>query len=112
MSVASLFNIPTTDTEMAQWSFSHQAHHRELNEAILRIYHIALPEYILDPVNLADPVAFLYQHQSWHDDIDAVLNLSGYDLTEVDWSDPGERAGWIWLNAQLHLAEADATETF
>jgi len=112
MAVASLFNVPGTDQEMAAWSFIHMAHHRELNEAILRLRNIALPEYILDPVNLADPQAFLNQHQQMHNNTDAVLGVSGYDLTEVDWADAGQRAGWIYLNATLHVAEAEATETF
>lgn len=112
MSVADLFNIPSTNTEMAAWSFQHMAHHRLINAAIQQTYSIDLPEYILDPVNLADPQAFLNQHQEMHNNTDRLFNISGFDLTDVDWSDPGQRAGWIFLNAQLHVAEADATGAF
>jgi hypothetical protein len=112
MTVALLFNIPSTDEEMAAWSFAHQAHHRDINAAILQERKIALPEYILDPVNLSDPVAFLDLHQQMHNNTDGVLGIPGYDLTDVDWSDEGQRAGWIFLNAQLHVAEANATGSF
>lgn len=112
MALADLFNTPTTEAEMATWSFNHMAHHREINATILRTKNIALPEYILDPVNLADPQAFLDQHQEMHNNTDALYSISGFDLTEVDWSNPDDRAGWIWLNATLHVTEADASETF
>jgi hypothetical protein len=112
MALADLFNVPLTDADMATWSFNHMAHHRELNATILREKNIALPEYILDPVNPADPEGFLYQHQQMHNNTDAIYGISGFDLTDVDWLDPDNRAGWIWLNATLHVAEADATETF
>jgi hypothetical protein len=112
MAVADLFNVPETGAQMAQWSFIHMAHHREINAAILESHGVALPEYILDPISLADPQAFLNQHQTMHNNTDAVLGISGYDLTDVDWSDPGNRSGWIFLNATLHVAEADATEQF
>lgn len=112
MSVANLFNIPNTDQEMGTWSFQHMAHHRLINLAILRIYNVVLPEYVLDPVDMTDPVQFLLQHQKMHDASDGVLGVSSFDLTDVDWSDQGQRAGWIWLNARLHVAEANATETF
>ena len=111
-SVADLFNVPTTDQEMWAWSFQHMAHHRDLNASILRLTGIALPEFILDPVNLADAQSFLNQHQQMHNNTDAILGIAGYDLTEVNWDDPANRAGWIFLNATLHVAEADATDTF
>lgn len=112
MSVADLANVPNTDEEMVKWSALHAYHHRQINGAILLIHDIALPEYILDPVNLADPQAFLNQHQQMHQNTDQVLGIQGYDLTEVDWNDLGQRSGWIWLNFQLHVAEANATGVF
>jgi hypothetical protein len=112
MSIADLYNVPETDTDMAKWSALHQAQHRVTNHAILQTYSIALPEYILDPIDLADPQAFLNQHQTWHNTVDEILGLSGYDLSEVDWSDAGQRAGWIFLNAQLHVQEAQALGAF
>ena len=88
------------------------AEHRETNEAIFRKAAITLPEYVLDPVDMNDPTGFLDLHQQMHNNTDALLGISGYDLTEVDWTDPGQRAGWIQLNAQLHVMESDATEGF
>jgi hypothetical protein len=112
MSLVDMFNVPNDPLEMARWSSLHAIQHRLTNFVILRDYNIALPEYILDPVNLADPAAFLDQHQQMHQNVDQLLGISGFDLTDVDWNDPGQRAGWIYLNAQLHTSEANATGAF
>lgn len=112
MAVADLFNIPSTDEEMAKWSFIHMAHHREVNFAIQQKYGIDLPEYPLDPVSLDDAQSFLNQHQEMHNNSDAILGVAGFNLSEVDWNDPGKRAGWIYLNAILHVAEGSALEIF
>ena len=112
MAVADLFNTPKTDNEMAHWSFAHMDHHREVNAAILQKYGISLPEYPLDPVDLNDPGAWLNQHQQMHNNTDQILGIPGYDLTEVNLSDPDQRAGWIFLNATLHVAEANSVKSF
>ena len=108
MSLADLFNIPQDDDSMKKWSALHMAHHRSINFAIQQQTNTLLPLYVIDPVNLANPGAFLNQHQDLHNNTDAILGIPGYDLTEVNWNDPGQRASWIWLNATLHRAEADA----
>lgn len=110
MGLADMWNVPNTDEEMATWSSLHMAEHRLINEAVLAQHNISLPEYILDPVDLADPQNFLNQHQLMHNGTDQVLGIPGNDLTTVDWSDPGQREGWIQLNASLHVAESNALE--
>jgi hypothetical protein len=110
MGLASVWNVPTTDDEIAAWSFNHANEHFLIRAAVLAQHNIALPEYVLDPVNLADPAAFLDQHQQIHNATDAILGISTLDLTDVDWNDPGQREGWIQLNATLHVAESNALE--
>lgn len=109
MAVANLANVPTTDAEMAAWSFSHMAHHRDLADYVLQKYGIMLTVYLLDPINTTDAEGFLYQHQTMHNDVDAVLGLDGYDLLGVDWQNLEEREAWIRLNFQSHYAEAEAS---
>ena len=112
MSVADLYNIPATDDEMAKWSRLHAVQHRLTNVAVLAQAGVAVPDYILDPVDLSDPQNFLNQHQQMHNFVDLIYGISGYDLSEVNWDDPGQRAGWIYLNAQLHVQEAQATGAY
>jgi len=112
MSVVDLYNVPQTPSDMDRWASLHMIHHRLINLAIYRQHHIALPEYVIDPIDMRNPTAFLDQHQTMHNNTDSVLGLSGYDLSDVDLTDARQLSGWIWLNAQLHFQEATATGAF
>ena len=112
MPIAFMYNTPSTPQEMAQWSAIHQAQHVLTNNAVAAQKGITLPMYILDPINLRDPIQFLLQHQQMHNFVDAIYGIAGYDLTDINLSDPEQFAGWIFLNAQLHQAEAQATGAF
>ena len=101
--LADLANVPSTDQERAQWSFAHMAHHRDIAQAIYSLVKIALPEYILDPVDPNDAGQWEYQHQLMHDNQNALLGIDGQDLTGVDWKNPNELAGWIFLNMNEHF---------
>jgi|SRR5581483_4102552 len=103
MSVASIANIPNDQPAMNTWAFSHMAHHRDIIRRIREIYKIYLIEYQLDPMPLYSLGGWAYNHQSMHQQMDAVLNIDGFDLTDVNWQDRTQRAEWIWLNFQEHL---------
>ena len=100
--LANLYNVPSTDEQRAQWSFSHMAHHRDINARIYLLVKIALPEYILDPVNPDDVGDWEYQHQLMHDNQNQILGISGQDLTGIDWKDQNLLTGWLFLNASEH----------
>jgi hypothetical protein len=108
--IASLYNVPSTDEERATWSFAHMAHHRDINHQIYLLLSIALPEYVLDPVNINDVGQWEYQHQLMHDNQNAVLGISGQDLTGINWKDQNQLASWIWLNASEHYQAAAELE--
>ena len=108
--VASLFNVPSNKQELDQWSFAHMAHHRDINRVIYNLTGNALPEYELDPVNTDDAGVWEYQHQLMHDNQDAILGIIGFDLSEINWKDRNELAGWIYLNALEHVQAANILE--
>lgn len=108
--LANLYNVPTTDEERAQWSFSHMAHHRDIAQQIYNLLKIALPEYILDPINLDDTGTWEDQHQLMHDTQNQLLGIEGQDLTGVDWKDPNLTAAWIFLNASEHFQASEILE--
>lgn len=110
MALASLFNVPSTDTERAQWAFSHMAHHRDINRKIYELIGIALPEFILDPVNIEDSGTWEYQHQTMHNNQNSILGIAGFDLTGLDWKNQNELAGWIFLDAVEHRQASDILE--
>ena len=100
--LADLYNVPSTDAERAQWSFAHMAHHRDINEKIYVLLKIALPEYILDPIDPNDTGQWEYLHQTMHDNQNQILGIQGQDLTGIDWKDQNLLSSWIWLNGSEH----------
>lgn len=110
MALASLYNVPSTDSERSQWAFAHMAHHRDINRRIYELTLVALPEFILDPINPADTGSWEYQHQQMHNNQDSILGIAGFDLSELDWNKQNELAGWIYLNALEHKQASDILE--
>ena len=109
-SVASLYNVPSTQDELNDWSFAHAAHHRDINRIIYQRLKLELPEFVLDPLDINDTGTWLYQHQAMHTNQDAILGISGYDLLDVDFKDKNEFAGWIFLHADEHVQAASILE--
>ena len=108
--VAGIYNVPSTQDELNTWSATHATHHLLIIETIQRLLNIQLTQYVLDPVNLADPEGWLLQHQQMHADMDTLLGISGYNLLDVNLQDQNEFAGWIFLNAQEHYEAANILE--
>ena len=108
--LADLVNVPRTDEERAIWSFAHMAHHRDINAAIYRLIAVALPEYILDPIDVNDSGQWEDQHQLMHDNENQILGIQGQDLTGVDWKDPQILTAWIFLNSSEHYQAAEILE--
>lgn len=108
--LASLANVPSTDEERAQWAFDHMAHHRDINERIYVLVKLALPEYILDPVDVNDTGTWEYQHQLMHDAQNQILGIQGQDLTGIDWKDKNILSGWVFLNFNEHFQASDILE--
>lgn len=104
MGLASIANIPDDQESLNQWAFSHQAHHTDVTRLVFEDQGIALPQYILDPMNPGNLGVWSYQHQLWHNDINAALGTSGQDLTDVDWRDQSQVASWIFEHFTEHLA--------
>ena len=101
MPVANLFSVPKNQGDEAAWSFSHLDHHRSMIRTVQQKFGITLPEYAIDP--FGDSVADL--HQQLHNDLDSIIGVQGFDLADVNWRDPQQRASWIFLNATLHMQE-------
>jgi hypothetical protein len=100
--LADLYNVPATDDEREQWAFAHMAHHRDINAQIYTLIKLALPEYVLEPIDINDTGTWDYQHQLMHDNQNFILGIEGQDLTGIDWKDQNLLAGWIWLNVSEH----------
>ncbi len=103
MAVAGIFNVPGTPEEFSQWSFDNAAHHTDVNRVIFQITGITISNFVIDPMPLNDMGAWLYQHQQLHTVTDQILGVGGFDLSDVDFNDKGQLAGWIQLHANEHF---------
>ena len=111
-SLASLFNVPTTPEELQIWASAHMTHHRTINRRVYELSNglLVLPEYVLDPINPNDTGVWEDQHQIMHQDLESVLGISGFDLSNVDFKNPERLAGWIQLNANTHYQASNILE--
>ncbi len=107
MSVAAIFNVPKDVTELNEWAFSHMANHRDIIRVIYNIFAVALPEYVLDPINPEDTGVWQRQHQEMHRDMNSILGTSGFNLLGLDWHDENKLAAWVQLNAIEHRQASD-----
>ena len=108
--IAGIFNVPATPEELMVWATTHAAHHRDIIRSIYNRAGILLDEYIIDPINPNDTGVWEDQHQIMHSQMDSVLGISGYDLSEVNFKDTKLLNGWIQLNANEHYIAANILE--
>ena len=101
--LAGIFNVPTTPDELKVWATTHASHHRDINRAIYQITGVNLPEFILDPIDPSNTSVWEDQHQIMHSNFDEILGISGYDLSQVDFTNQEFLTGWITLNSNEHL---------
>lgn len=105
--VAGLYNVPSIDPELSTWAFIHAAHHRDINRIIFEVSGLNLDEFVLDPFDPTDSGDWLRDHQNMHQQMDAILGISGYNLLSVDMKDRSQFESWINLNADEHLKAAN-----
>lgn len=108
MAIGSLFNVPSTENELNEWSFAHMAMHIDVNKQIQTLNGPGVTSYVLDPVSPKDTGAWIYQHQNWHNQVNSIIKTQGYDLTGLDWTDNKSLPGWIQLHATEHYMWSDA----
>lgn len=102
MSLAGLAVVPKTPEELGTWSFEHMAHHRDIIRVLYQQFSLVLTEFILDPFNPNELDLWVYQHQFMHQQMDAVLGIVGFDLSQLDWADPVVLGNWINANQSEH----------
>ena len=111
MALAALLNLPLTPAQVPPWSFCHAANHTDIIRVIFDTAGVNLSAFILDPFNPFDPVSlevWLANHQITHQQMNAVLGISGYDLSDVDWQDQESLFEWLQANFQEHLQASTA----
>lgn len=108
MSLANIANVPHTDTELSIFSFANADSHLRIINAIRSKSGAMLLYSPVDPIPKADISTWGYMHQQMHNDMNSALGLAGNDLTDVDFSQPGQVAAWIELHFREHYAAENA----
>ena len=104
MGLPLLYSRPTDSEAWSAWSFNHAANHYDwVFSAQTHKSAKGLQQFLLDPIDPDDVGYWLYQHQSAHNQINAVLGTSGFDLLSLDWHDPDQFQEWLNLNAAEHV---------
>lgn len=103
MSLTTIFSVPRNDEDLASWAFSHMAHHRDINRVVQEQFATRIDEFALDPFDPENMDGWLALHQQMHNQQNAAMGISGYNLSEVDWQDENSRSEWIWQNADEHF---------
>jgi hypothetical protein len=103
MGLASLAFVPNTQAEFQVWSFSNQASHRDIAEAIFRLNATNVSVYCVDPFDPENLGNWPWLHQAMHDQMFTAAGLpTSYDLTGIDWQDPEVVQNWVAAHSDDH----------
>ena len=99
--------------EWMVWSYSNFDHHMLVSNALFSQKGLNIARFPLDPIapeqgakGGAPGLAWLFNHQQWHNLINSALNTEGVDLTAVDFSRQDQAEAWSYLHLKEHLAWA------
>ena len=107
MALSTLYNVPTDDAGFNIFSFANADEHTNIARALIALYSVYPPVYVLDPLPLSNIGTWLEQHQILHNIMNGVLGTNSNDLTAVDFNDEEQLTEWIWLHAQEHFQAAN-----
>jgi hypothetical protein len=102
MALGGLYIIPQDDGALAEWSFANAAHHIDISRVIFELVQVRIDQYILDPFDPKNMGQWVYWHQLTHDAQNQVLGLKGWNLTAVNFNDPGDLRDWVYAHADEH----------
>jgi hypothetical protein len=106
VSLAQILYPPPTAQGWKEWSFHQYQHHLALNSAILQLKGVTITPFRLWPVQQQGPdfQDWLQQHQLAHESINAVLGISGRDISALDFQDKdkSKRDAWFWVHHGMH----------
>lgn len=104
MSLPRLYMAPSDEDEWQSWAFNHGANHYDWIPALISQKNAqGLQTFLLSQIDPNDLGMWLYNHQVAHDQANAALGTTGYNLLELDWQDPDQFAQWLRQNGDEHV---------
>lgn len=76
--------------------------HLEIMQEIQRQQSLKLTEYVIYPWIDEAKEEILELHQQYHNDMNEKLNISGVDLSEVDFKNEEQVRSWVYLHYEEH----------
>lgn len=106
MGLATIGRPFSTPEELAEFAFSHQASHVDMQRVLATTKGTSIPLYALDPFQ--PTMAWIYQNQVQHTAIAKALGFQDVNLTNVDWQDEQSVAEWLELHFAAHQQASQA----
>jgi hypothetical protein len=104
VSLPFLYTAPQSQDDWQAWSFNHAANHYDWIPAIGAQKNVTgLQQFILSPIDPNEMGQWLYNHQVAHDQANAALGTSGYNLLSFDLQDEDQFQEWLRANATEHV---------
>ena len=102
MSLATLFKMPVTPADFAEWTFSNMTDHNDIAASIKRKFGVVILKFVLEPVTEAGLQAFLLGHQAMHTQEATLLGVDNQDFLSADFT------AWYDEHADQHRRERAA----
>ena len=101
MSLAQIILPPPTPHGMTEWSFAHNVSHLTIIQAAANLGY-QLQYLTIWPIPPNDIYTWLQNHQALHDEMNAMANVIGNDLQDIDFNDKKQMESWHFLNFNEH----------
>ena len=105
MPLATLAIPPDSEQSFFIWAQTHATHHYDCIRVAEVKFSQKFSSYVLDPFDPNSPEDmqnWLNTHQQMHVEMDKVLNVASYDLSELDWQDANSMQSWFAQNYIEH----------
>jgi hypothetical protein len=102
VSLATLFKLPETPSDIEEFLFSNVTDHNDIAAAIMRKYNVAIVAYPIYPVTAANMSNMLLAHQAMHTQEADILVVDNQDFLSPDFSE------WWYDHADQHRRERQA----
>ncbi len=100
--LANLLNIPKTQQDWDNWSWSHRQSHAAIRDAVQKQFGVTLPDYQIDPIP-QDKQGFLEANRQLHDQMMKIVGGDPQDLQQADLNDSASSKDWHDSHYQEHL---------
>jgi hypothetical protein len=105
MGLAQIIYPRPTENGFQEWAWDHYQHHLAIIQQAARLGYV-LNQRRIWPVNQQNMQDFLLEHQEMHNEMDAIANVQGSDLQDIDFKDKKKLDAWFYLQYIEHQSVA------